>query len=331
MNAWDRPIPHFCHLSDGVVLAGYLWKASSPVGVVVIRTPYEAAKHGSIGRSWASRGYHCLIQDVRGRYRSGGSWEPYKHETSDGAFLLNQLREEHPGVPLLVFGASYAAHTALEAALGAADRTDPEPDALVLLVPALGLAETAWDSTGRPEIEHRIGWWHEHGRTQRSQRPLPPAEINCRSRQVKDLGPIQAAQGWGWDDRALHQWRRLWNTQRLDTHSHYASISAPLLLISGDRDFFVADARELAGSWSGASHLVTGPWGHRLTADITDPQLLDQLQAQGGLGALIDAWLAAQGLPGAAAQWTRICTDESHTESHLDPDARTWNHQRNLP
>ncbi len=36
------------------------------------------------GRFWARRGYACVVQDVRGRFASGGAWEPYVHEADDG-------------------------------------------------------------------------------------------------------------------------------------------------------------------------------------------------------------------------------------------------------
>jgi uncharacterized protein len=70
------PAPHF-HAGTG---------AACPT--VLIRLPYgKRAAYCYMpahGRFWAHRGYACVVQDVRGRFASGGAWEPYRHEANDG-------------------------------------------------------------------------------------------------------------------------------------------------------------------------------------------------------------------------------------------------------
>ena len=36
------------------------------------------------GTYWARKGYVCVVQDVRGKYGSGGLWEPVVNEADDG-------------------------------------------------------------------------------------------------------------------------------------------------------------------------------------------------------------------------------------------------------
>jgi hypothetical protein len=36
------------------------------------------------GRYWARKGYVCVIQDVRGKFKSEGEWSPVVHEADDG-------------------------------------------------------------------------------------------------------------------------------------------------------------------------------------------------------------------------------------------------------
>jgi putative CocE/NonD family hydrolase len=324
---------HLCRGRDGTALRGRMWECADPAGLVVIRTPYDADRHASTARSWNARGYHCLVQDVRGRYRSAGAWSPYTHEEDDGGQALAHLTDEYEGLPLVLFGASYAAHTALEAARAVTRVGGPPVSAIIALVPALGLAETAWDPAGSPQILHRIGWWHEHGRHRRSQPPLPVAELDRRVEQARGRGVVEAADSWDWSPSALAGWRRLWSAERVDLASRYGRVDVPLLVVSGDDDFFHDDARRLAREWNAPSHFASGPWGHGLVGGIADRALRARVSAAGGLAHVIDPWLAAQGLPGSPAEWTEILTTAStpHTRSTLDSASEAWRHERTSP
>lgn len=272
MTLPDGPTRHRCTAPDGNALRGLFWPASKPRGIVLIRTPYDARAHAATGRAWASRGLCCLVQDVRGRYSSAGTWRPYGSEGRDGAATVEQLRRAYPGLPIVLYGASYGAHCALEAAL-----CSVAVDAVVVAVPALGLAETAWDANNQPQYRHRIGWWHEHGRTRTAQEPLPAAVLESRTRQMVVNG-VDAATAWGWSDDALHAWRHLWQAERIDLADRYRSVRTPLLVLSGDDDFFDHDARRLARTWPGPTEFSTGPWGHRIGPGVGT--------------AVIDPWLA---------------------------------------
>lgn len=323
------PPEHVCKMPDGTLLYGHLWEAAVPNGIVIVRTPYEARQHAALARSWTERGFHCLVQDVRGRYRSTGKWSPYQHEGEDGAEVVADLRRTHPDLPILTFGASYAAHTAMEAARSVVLRGDAAPAAIIALVPALGLAETAWNSEGRPQIWHRIGWWHEHGQGRFSQQPLHPDELARRTAQAEAMGPVTAAQNWGWAAHTLEQWERLWRAERLGLAAHYGPVTSPLLVITGDEDFFTVDAHALAASWPAARHLVSGPWGHRLAGDVTEPNRRERLRAAGGIGSIIDDWLAAAGLAEKSPGSVGIRLDTALTTSRFDPVDGMWHHERN--
>ena len=76
-------------MRDGVVLRGDVWRPSSSgrFPVLVYRTPYDR-RHAQGAKSTvaraAQRGYAVVVQDVRGRYGSGGDFEPYRNEGRDG-------------------------------------------------------------------------------------------------------------------------------------------------------------------------------------------------------------------------------------------------------
>jgi len=314
--------PHVWRTDDGVVLHGWIWEPETPRGIVVVRTPYGAWRHGDTARSWVRRGYRCLVQDVRGRHDSGGEWNPYLHERRDGASVVVALRAQDPHLPVVLSGGSYDAHAALECA------RDVDVDALVLMVPALGLAETAWDAEGRPQLLDRIGWWHQHGRGPRSFPPLTEGELYARVASAERRGVERAARDWGWAPTVLAGWRRLWTTPPVDLDRAYGAIDAPLLLIRGDDDFFHADAGRLAAAWGADVHVVDGPWGHRLGADIRDEDVRARLRDSGGIGGVLDAWLARTGLPSGAAGTRHVVPAGRRSRSAFEPRSGRWHHER---
>lgn len=86
---------------DGVILVAdhYAPQIDSPLPTILIRTPYGRSGRYSpfgaflafIGRLFAERGYHVIIQDTRGRFESGGIFNPPFDETDDGLATLEWL------------------------------------------------------------------------------------------------------------------------------------------------------------------------------------------------------------------------------------------------
>lgn len=88
-----------CPAGDGVRLSTDVYLPDTPGSwpTVLIRTPYsnnDPVKKVPLGRTFAANGYAVAIQDVRGRYDSGGEWEPFFNEAADGraaqAWLADQ-------------------------------------------------------------------------------------------------------------------------------------------------------------------------------------------------------------------------------------------------
>ncbi len=76
-------------MRDGVVLRADLLRPASPgpFAVLVYRTPYNklwAQENYTTFAHAVERGYAVVIQDVRGRYASGGEYVAYRHEGQDG-------------------------------------------------------------------------------------------------------------------------------------------------------------------------------------------------------------------------------------------------------
>lgn len=75
-------------MRDGVQLSAdiYLPKATGPFPTVLLRTPYSNNLEDLISKSrrLANQGYACVVQDVRGRWDSDGTYYPFHQEGADG-------------------------------------------------------------------------------------------------------------------------------------------------------------------------------------------------------------------------------------------------------
>jgi putative CocE/NonD family hydrolase len=76
-------------MRDGVVLVAdhYAPATSNPAGTVLVRGPYGRGFPFSLAfaRPYAARGYHVVVQSVRGTFGSAGVFEPMVNEATDGA------------------------------------------------------------------------------------------------------------------------------------------------------------------------------------------------------------------------------------------------------
>ena len=75
-------------MRDGVRLSTDVYRPDAPgkFPVVLQRTPYDNGTAGYVkrGRFYASHGFVCVVQDVRGRGDSEGEFYPLRHEAEDG-------------------------------------------------------------------------------------------------------------------------------------------------------------------------------------------------------------------------------------------------------
>ena len=95
-----RAEQHMVPMRDGVSLAidVYLPEAAAPCAAVLVRLPYD--KNGrycwmpQIARHFTDRGYVFLVQDVRGKFRSGGEVNAFVHEIDDGYDTLEWVTRQ---------------------------------------------------------------------------------------------------------------------------------------------------------------------------------------------------------------------------------------------
>lgn len=242
---------------DGVSLMAdhYAPRADGDFPTVFIRTPYGRNHLNSnfgwylefIGKRFAERGYHVLIQDVRGRFESGGEFSPYFSERADAAATITWLESQSwfNGV-IGMWGGSYLGivqwaiaphHPAIRAIVPAITSSDLYP----ILYPDgafdLGLA-MRWMAVfhqldklrGKPLIYSATFWQEVERKTQKAFDHLPIRDDDIA---IFDK-PVDYYRLWldnadpttpTWDEM-----RQMNNLSALDT---------PVHLIGGWYDFFL--------------------------------------------------------------------------------------------
>ncbi|HXE90001.1 MAG TPA: CocE/NonD family hydrolase [Terriglobales bacterium] len=161
-------------MRDGVVLRADVWRprGPGPFPTLVYRTPYdrrEAVKDYTTFSAAVERGYAVVIQDVRGRYGSGGEYVAYQNEGRDGYETIEWAAQQPwSNGKVGTFGLSYPGAVQWLAAM-------ESPPHLVAMVPAMtyhtprnffysgGVFDLSW-----------IGWiWNNIAPDVRAKKNLP--------------------------------------------------------------------------------------------------------------------------------------------------------------
>ena len=85
-------------MSDGAMLLADHYRPVSvaSAATVLVRCPYGRRGLFALqtAQIFAERGYHVLLQSVRGTFGSGGEFEPMQHEIADGQDTVAWLRQQ---------------------------------------------------------------------------------------------------------------------------------------------------------------------------------------------------------------------------------------------
>ncbi|MGE2836639.1 CocE/NonD family hydrolase [Mycobacterium sp. SMC-4] len=274
-------------MRDGVDLVAdhYAPKTADPAGTLLVRGPYGRGYPFSalFGSVYAARGYHVVVQSVRGTYGSGGEFEPFVNEIADGADTVAWLRVQpwFTGTFATV-GLSYLGFTQW------ALLTDPPPElkAAVITVGPDDVSGPRW-GTGSFGLNDFLGWSDLVGRQEDPNRLRTLARQAGAQRRVTraSLGlPLGAASrellgsGAPWFESWLEHpdrddpfWTRVHLRDRLDR------AEVPVLLLTGWQDLFVEQTVEHYRMLSGRgvpTGLTVGPWTHGQMMTTAAPTVL---------------------------------------------------------
>lgn len=101
-------------MDDGIALSTliYLPNTNRRCAAVLIRTPYNKELEMWIDKRFLSHDIAIIIQDVRGKYKSGGIFYPFVNERADGLSTLRWIRNQSWSNDTIGgWGASYMGYT----------------------------------------------------------------------------------------------------------------------------------------------------------------------------------------------------------------------------
>ncbi|OBF10306.1 hydrolase [Mycobacterium sp. ACS4054] len=262
-------------MRDGVDLVAdhYAPNTASPAGTLLVRGPYGRAFPFSLvyGALYAARGYHVVLQSVRGTFGSGGEFEPMANEVADGADTAAWLREQTWFTGrFATIGLSYLGYTQW------ALLTDPPPElaAAVITVGPHDFNESSW-GTGSFAINDFLGW---SDMVAHQEDPVRARSALRQLRVRRDVARAALGLPVGESARALlgagAPWFESWleHTDRDDPFwdalrcgDALDRVDVPVLLISGWQDIFVRQTlqqyRRLRARGVDVA-LTMGPWTH---------------------------------------------------------------------
>jgi uncharacterized protein len=252
----DREVP--VTLRDGTVLRAEVWRPDDdrPHPAILVRTPYvkETSAPSPIldCRVATERGYAVVLQDVRGRGSSEGSFEPFVNEERDGADSVAwTAAQSWCDGDVVMGGMSYVGATQW---LAAAAR----PPALRAIAPTLSSDDFGEGWSFRSGVV-------EHGflTTWSAGDLAAPGEqwLDVPERAYDDFEGLARIAPWARDWLREGADSSYWRSRSVAPRRD--DVEVPVLSTAGWYDVFLAGTlRGFARSRHPSDRLVVGPWGH---------------------------------------------------------------------
>jgi putative CocE/NonD family hydrolase len=261
-------------LRHGVVLRADLYRPArhGRFPVLVHRTPYSRIESPTDPLVLAAvrRGYAVVLQDVRGRYGSGGQFEAYRQEGKDGYDTIEwAARQEWSNGAVGTFGLSYPGAGQWLAAV-------ERPPSLKAMVPAMTFStpENFWYSGGvwdgswldwtwlniAPDLRRRLGVEGPKNDEDAARSWDRDGDAARRFRPMLELPDFKGVAPW------YYEWMRhppgdaWWSFARLP--ERYDEVSAAVLNLSGWFDEMYGPSGAVENFQGTGDALVLGPWTH---------------------------------------------------------------------
>ncbi len=243
-------------MDDGIFLGTdiYLPGKHGTYPVVLVRTPYNKRGEQWMGKAFNLFGIAVVIQDVRGRYTSGGDFYPFMHERNDGLCTLRWIREQPWSDGTIAgWGASYVGYTqwALSDSL----------DYMTLLLTGANLYDFTYPG-GLFSLQSAFIWGLQNAAS--DSKTIPPEKLNAAA----SILPLSVA-----DDSTIRDIPFLTDWITHETYDDYwqkmdfrGKSQASLISMAGWYDIFLKaqleDFEALTKNGNQANRLIIGPWCH---------------------------------------------------------------------
>jgi hypothetical protein len=270
-------------MRDGVRMATDVYRPArggrpeaARLPVLLQRTPYDKTGSADQATWFARRGYVVAVQDIRGRYKSEGSYSKLQPAGAPDGYDAIQWLAKQPwsNGSVGTWGTSYAAHMQAGAA-------QLNPPAMKTAVLNQGGMPNAWDHgvryRGTYELGRQLTWaWSQ----MRADARRPEVRALLDSEKVEDwyaaqplrkgLNPLSAEPSFEqwymyWYEHADYD--DYWKDPMLNWEEHYDQTSdIPMMHVGGWFDIFLAGTFknfvELGKRKRAPERIVVGPWTH---------------------------------------------------------------------
>ena len=285
VSAPDHKVTEFRNqkapMRDGTLIALDIFRPEGDgrFPAILCQTPYGRGTMAVRARWFAQRGYVVINSDVRGRFDSGGEWDPFSPlHKSDGYDLVEWVAKQ-PWCTGRVgaYGQSYLGWTQWWTATQA-------PPSLKCIVPEVAPPDQFFNAPYQNGV--LVGWAMDWGalmagRTMNSVGEgayggfAPRRDTDFRRLPYLDLAKHRGVDHAKWLDTWIRQNTAdgdYWRAIAYQTPEHSARIQVPSLGISGwfDANFSGTPANYLAMKQHGATpearqpRMVIGPWNHQI-------------------------------------------------------------------
>jgi putative CocE/NonD family hydrolase len=265
----DVPTP----MRDGIRLYADIYrpKAEGSYPVILTRMPYGKSEYycyiPAVGKFWARKGYAYVAQDVRGKWRSEGEWDPFVNEIDDGYDTLDWVA----GQPwcdgnIGMMGESYYGYTTWAAA------TTGHPN-LKCVSPSTTAMDIhgVWIYNNGAFCLQTMGTWGIEMNAKEYRNPL---RLNYKHLPLASIDteaefPCGYYQDWLKHSAQDSYW------EGINLNQKYDQIKIPVLHFGGWYDAFL---KATIDNWIGVREknstgenqwLVVGPWDHNYSTDET--------------------------------------------------------------
>jgi putative CocE/NonD family hydrolase len=259
-------------MRDGVKLSANVFLPGGEHGrlpTILERTPYgKGTEIAPNHLTFVEHGYAVVVQDVRGRYESQGSFDPLRQEGPDGDDTLNWIaRQPWSDGKVGMIGGSYRGIVQWKVAL----LNNPHLKAIFPVVSGNDeYRDRFYSSGGAMKLGHRLGWMSENLRA--------PGFHPDFSKFVLHL-PLRTSDvaATGWTSQTYHDvtahpsFDTFWRA--ISVKEHLDRIKVPVFAVGGWYDNYVESDLEAYAALhktSGLNRVLIGPWPHNMSYRFAD-------------------------------------------------------------
>jgi len=285
-------------MRDGVRLSANVFRPASPgrYPAILLRTPYGKGKSATANyQSFVNHGYAVVVQDVRGRYQSGGVFEPINQEVRDGDDTINWIAAQAwSDGSVGMYGGSYLGIAQWKAALS----HNPHLKAIFPYVAGDDDYRDRFYSTGGAmKLGHRLMWLADN---MHAPGFVPPDFVKyVQALPLRDADRLATGHRLDvWKEATAHPaYDDFWKS--VSVREHLRELRLPVYSVAGWYDNFAEsdlEAFEEMSRHDTRARIMIGPWAHIFNTkfDALDFGKDSQVSLRTEQIAWFDRWLKGQ-------------------------------------